>query len=65
MGKRFETELLAIPNYQGKVAVNYTERETPWTRIIEYKYYDMDQVIAAALERVEGLRNLFHASGMK
>ena len=120
---RFETELLDIPNYQGNAAVNYTDRETPWTRIIEhkwfefgkdeagndlpktvisreyssewkpgdepyypvndernsalyasykaladkeekvifggrlgeYKYYDMDQVIAAALERVEGL----------
>ena len=120
---RFETELLDRPNYQGNAAVNYTDRETPWTRIIEhkwfefgkdeagndltktvisreyssewkpgdepyypvndernstlyasykvladkeervifggrlgeYKYYDMDQVIAAALERVEGL----------
>ena len=120
---RFETELLDIPNYQGNAAVNYTDRETPWTRIIEhkwfefgkdeagndlpktvisreyssewkpgdepyypvndkrnsalyasykalvdkeekvifggrlgeYKYYDMDQVIAAALERAEGL----------
>ena len=120
---RFETELLDIPNYQGNAAVNYTDRETPWTRIIEhkwfefgkdeagndlpktvisreyssewkpgdepyypvndernstlyasyksladkedkvifggrlgeYKYYDMDQVIAAALARVEGL----------
>ena len=120
---RFETELLDIPNYQGNAAVNYTDRETPWTRIIEhkwfefgkdeagndlpktvisreyssewepgdepyypvndernsalyasykaladkeekvifggrlgeYKYYDMDQVIAAALEKVEGL----------
>ena len=120
---RFETELLDMPNYQGNAAVNYTDRETPWTRIIEhkwfefgkdeagndlpktvisreyssewkpgdepyypvndernsalyasykaladkedkvifggrlgeYRYYDMDQVIAAALERVEGL----------
>ena len=120
---RFETELLDRPNYQGNAAVNYTDRETPWTRIIEhkwfefgkdeagndlpktvisreyssewkpgdepyypvndernstlyasykaladkeekvifggrlgeYKYYDMDQVIAAALDRVEGL----------
>ncbi|MBQ6743912.1 MAG: UDP-galactopyranose mutase [Acidaminococcaceae bacterium] len=120
---RFETELLDRPNYQGNAAVNYTDRETPWTRIIEhkwfefgkdeagndlpktvisreyssewkpgdepyypvndernstlyasykaladkeekvifggrlgeYKYYDMDQVIAAALERAEGL----------
>ena len=120
---RFETELLDKPNFQGNAAVNYTDRETPWTRIIEhkwfefgkdengndlpktvisreyssewkpgdepyypvndeknsrlyaayramadgeqgvvfggrlgeYKYYDMDQVIAAALERVRGL----------
>ena len=120
---RFETELLDRPNYQGNAAVNYKDRETPWTRIIEhkwfefgkdeagndlpktvisreyssewkpgdepyypvndernstlyasykaladkeekvifggrlgeYKYYDMDQVIAAALERAEGL----------
>ncbi len=120
---RFETELLDMPNFQGNAAVNYTDRETPWTRIIEhkwfefgkdeagndlpktvisreyssewkpgdepyypvndernstlyasykaladkeekvifggrlgeYKYYDMDQVIAAALERAEGL----------
>ena len=112
-----------MPNFQGNAAVNYTDRETPWTRIIEhkwfefgkdeagndlpktvisreyssewkpgdepyypvndernsalyasykaladkeekvifggrlgeYKYYDMDQVIAAALERAEGL----------
>ena len=120
---RITKELLDRPNYQGNAAVNYTDRETPWTRIIEhkwfefgkdeagndlprtvisreyssewkpgdepyypvndernsklyasykaladkeekvifggrlgeYKYYDMDQVIAAALERAEGL----------
>ena len=34
---RFETELLDIPNFQGNAAVNYTDRETPWTRIIEHK----------------------------
>ena len=107
---RFETETLDKPNFQGNAAVNYTDRETPWTRIIEhndlpktvisrefssewkpgdepyypvndekngalyaeykklaeaetnvifggrlgeYKYYDMDQVIAAALDRCE------------
>ena len=32
---RFETELLEQPNFQGNAAVNYTDRETPWTRIIE------------------------------
>ena len=121
---RFETEVLDKPSFQGNAAVNYTDRETPWTRIIEhkwfefgkdgngndlpktvisreyssewkpgdepyypvndeknsrlyaeykamadreskvifggrlgeYKYYDMDQVIAAALDRVRGMR---------
>lgn len=36
----FETETLDIPNYQGNVAVNYTDRETPWTRIIEHKWFE-------------------------
>ena len=37
---RFETELLDIPNYQGNAAVNYTDRETPYTRIIEHKWFE-------------------------
>ena len=37
---RFETELLNIPNYQGNAAVNYTDAETPWTRIIEHKWFE-------------------------
>ena len=37
---RFETELLDKPNYQGNAAVNYTDRETPWTRIIEHKWFE-------------------------
>ena len=37
---RFETELLDTPNFQGNAAVNYTDRETPWTRIIEYKWFE-------------------------
>ena len=37
---RFETELLDIPNFQGNAAVNYTDRETPWTRIIEHKWFE-------------------------
>ena len=89
---RFETEVLETDNYQGNAVVNYTEREVPYTRIIEhkhfefgkqenneqnnklfeeyrklaeqeknvifggrlgnYKYYDMDKVIEAALEMV-------------
>ena len=37
---RFDTELLDIPNFQGNAAVNYTDRETPWTRIIEHKWFE-------------------------
>ena len=36
---RFETETLDTPNYQGNAAVNYTDLETPWTRIIEHKWF--------------------------
>lgn len=36
---RFETELLHMPNYQGNAVVNYTDKETPWTRIIEHKWF--------------------------
>ena len=36
----FENELLDIPNFQGNAAVNYTDRETPWTRIIEHKWFE-------------------------
>lgn len=36
---RFETEVLDIPNFQGNAEVNYTDRETPWTRIIEHKWF--------------------------
>lgn len=37
---RFENEILDIPNFQGNAAVNYTDRETPWTRIIEHKWFE-------------------------
>lgn len=37
---RFETELLDMPNYQGNAVVNYTDRETPFTRIIEHKWFE-------------------------
>lgn len=37
---RFENELLDIPNFQGNAAVNYTDKETPWTRIIEHKWFE-------------------------
>ena len=37
---RFENEILDIPNFQGNAAVNYTDKETPWTRIIEHKWFE-------------------------
>ncbi len=37
---RFEQETLNQPNYQGNAVVNYTDRETPWTRIIEHKHFE-------------------------
>ena len=36
---RFETETLDMPNYQGNAVVNYTDRETPYTRVIEHKWF--------------------------
>ena len=37
---RFETETLDKPNFQGNAVVNYTYRGTPWTRIIEHKWFE-------------------------
>ena len=37
---RFENEILDIPNFQGNAAVNYTDKETPWPRIIEHKWFE-------------------------
>ncbi|MCM1500812.1 MAG: UDP-galactopyranose mutase [Clostridium sp.] len=37
---RFENEILDIPNFQGNAVVNYTDREIPWTRIIEHKWFE-------------------------
>ena len=37
---KFETETLDIPNFQGNAVVNYTDAETPWTRIIEHKFFE-------------------------
>ncbi len=37
---RFEEELHHTPNLQGNAVVNYTEREVPWTRIIEHKHFE-------------------------
>ena len=38
-GLRFDTEKAAVPNYQGNAVINYTDPETPWTRIIEHKWF--------------------------
>lgn len=38
---RFETEVIDKPNYQGNAVVNYTEREVPYTRVIEHKHFEM------------------------
>ena len=37
---RFENEILDKPSFQGNAAVNYTDRETPWTRIIKHKWFE-------------------------
>ena len=37
---RFEEEILDTDNYQGNIAVNYTDTEHPYTRIIEHKYFE-------------------------
>ena len=38
---RFETEKLDMPNFQGNAVINYTDEETPWTRIIEHKWFQL------------------------
>ena len=38
---RFDTEVIDKPNYQGNAVVNYTEREIPYTRVIEHKHFEM------------------------
>ena len=41
---RFETEVLeGVPNYQGNAVVNYTDADTPYTRIIEHKHFEFGQ----------------------
>ena len=37
---RFEEEILDMPNYQGNAVVNFTDPDTPWTRIIEHKWFE-------------------------
>ena len=38
---RFETEIKDISNYQGNAVMNYTDREVPYTRVIEHKHFEM------------------------
>lgn len=46
---RFENEVLEQPNFQGNAAVNYTDRETPWTRIIEHKWFELISLAAGII----------------
>lgn len=48
---RFETEVLDTPNFQGNAVINYTDRETPWTRIIEHKWFDDQQQQKTVISR--------------
>lgn len=48
---RFETELLNCPNYQGNAVINYTDSETPYTRIIEHKHFEFGQQPKTVISR--------------
>ncbi len=48
---RFETEVLDTDNYQGNAVVNYTEREVPYTRIIEHKHFEYGQQEKTVISR--------------
>lgn len=48
---RFETEEINMENYQGNAVVNYTEREVPYTRIIEHKHFDFGQQPTTIISR--------------
>lgn len=48
---RFETEVLDMDNYQGNAVVNYTEREVPYTRIIEHKHFEFGQQEKTVISR--------------
>ena len=43
---KFETKKLDIDNYQGNAVVNYTDKETPYTRIIEHKWFEFGKSIS-------------------
>ena len=48
---RFENEVLDMPNFQGNAAVNYTDAETPWTRIIEHKWFEFGDQTKTVISR--------------
>lgn len=48
---RFETEKLDMENYQGNAVVNYTEREVPYTRIIEHKHFEYGKQPTTVISR--------------
>lgn len=48
---RFETEILPMDNYQGNAVVNYTERDVPYTRIIEHKHFEFGQQPSTVISR--------------
>jgi UDP-galactopyranose mutase len=48
---RFETEVFDCENYQGNAVVNYTEREVPYTRIIEHKHFEFGQQEKTVISR--------------
>ena len=45
---RFQTEILDTPNYQGNAVVNYTDKETPWTRVVEHKWFEFGKTETGA-----------------
>ena len=48
---RFETEVLDIPNFQGNAVVNYTDRDTPFTRVIEHKHFEFGTQAKTVISR--------------
>ena len=50
---RFETEELEVENYQGNAVVNYTDKEVPYTRIIEHKHFAHHRYIPGIFQRME------------
>lgn len=58
---RFETEVLDTPNYQGNAVMNHTDREVPYTRIIEHKHFEMfGQDVYVRLSKDCHFKGIFH-----